>query len=590
MSYITKEFYNNQESRRKATQIIWEIAQRLTASGIIPGHNVAITAYLLSKASQDIEISELTVSSILNGRLDIPEEILHFVKESNSTWLSEEVWARLLPLATNYCDKELALAALISDYTINAKFTQATPESVIKLIQKILNIQSCDRVADLCCGTGAFLVSESLAQTDAAYYGCDISIENVIVTKMRMQLVNANVKVESRDVFDLAKEANKITFDKVFCNYPFCVSFRSVSGGVKYMQHLSDKYPDLAKKTSSDWVFNAALCDLLSEEGKAVAIMTNGSAQNSSDISMRKYFTERYMIECVITLPKRMFAPYTSIGTTLIVFSHGNNTIRMIDATKLCQHGRRQNEFSDDDIEEIINALHADSEFSKSISLDKLRANEYNLSLERYIKDAPKFDNGVPFESIIKSITRGASITASQLDAMVSNEVTNVQYLMLANIQNGMIDNNLPYLSNIDTKYDKYCLKNNDIILSKNGYPYKVAVATVTEGQKILANGNLYIIELDEKYANPYYIQAFFDSEQGVAALRSISVGTTILNIGIDKLKGIIIPLPPMKEQIRIAQRYQATLDEISVLRIRLERAIDKLHYVFDEECDSDNA
>ena len=56
------------------------------------------------------------------------------------------------------------------------------------------------------------------------------------------------------------------------------------------------------------------------------------------------------------------------------------------------------------------------------------------------------------------------------------------------------------------------------------------------DGQRILANGNLYIIELDESRANPYYIKAFFDSEQGIAALKSITVGATIPNIGVDTL------------------------------------------------------
>ena len=109
-------------------------------------------------------------------------------------------------------------------------------------------------------------------------------------------------------------------------------------------------------------------------------------------------------------------------------------------------------------------------------------------------------------EKEYKVTVGGAPCTASQLDKMVSNEVTNMQYLMLANIQNGIIDNKLPYLSSIEPKYEKYCLKNNDLILSKNGYPYKVAVASVKDGQRILANGNLYIIELDESRANPYYI------------------------------------------------------------------------------------
>ena len=313
--------------------------------------------------------------------------------------------------------------------------------------------------------------------------------------------------------------------------------------------------------------------------------MTNGSTWNSIDMPMRKYFVERKMVECVISLPGKMFAS-TNIATTLIILSHNNDSVRMIDATKHCQQGRRQNEFSEENIATIMDALYNDQDYSKSISIEELRANEYNLSLSRYASEDLSFHNGVPFESVIKSISRGAPCTASQLDEMVSDSVTNMQYLMLANIQNGMIDDKLPYLSYIDPKYERYCLKNNTLILSKNGYPYKVAVASVQEGQRILANGNLYIIELDETKANPYFIKAFFDSEQGHAVLKSITVGATIPNIGVDKLKKVEIPLPSMEEQERIAQKYQAALDEITVIKLRLEKAVNKLHHIFDEESD----
>lgn len=50
------------------------------------------------------------------------------------------------------------------------------------------------------------------------------------------------------------------------------------------------------------------------------------------------------------------------------------------------------------------------------------------------------------------------------------------------------------------------------------------------------------------------------------------------------KLKKVEIPLPPMEEQERIAQKYQATLDEIAVIKLRLEKAVNKLHHIFDEE------
>ena len=46
--------------------------------------------------------------------------------------------------------------------------------------------------------------------------------------------------------------------------------------------------------------------------------------------------------------------------------------------------------------------------------------------------------------------------------------------------------------------YEKYCIKNGSLVISKNASPVKMAIVSVQEGNKILANGNLYVIELDE--------------------------------------------------------------------------------------------
>ena len=106
----------------------------------------------------------------------------------------------------------------------------------------------------------------------------------------------------------------------------------------------------------------------------------------------------------------------------------------------------------------------------------------------------------------------------------------------------------------------------------------------VKEGRRILANGNLYIIELNEKIANPYYVKAFLESKQGHAALKNITDGATIPNIGIDKLKKIEIPLPSIEEQNKIAQKYKDTLDEIMALKLHLNKTINKLYHILDGE------
>jgi hypothetical protein len=61
--------------------------------------------------------------------------------------------------------------------------------------------------------------------------------------------------------------------------------------------------------------------------------------------------------------------------------------------------------------------------------------------------------NAVEFGNVMKSVTRGATITATELDRLESSVPTNFQYLMLSNIQNGMIDAELPYLKDIERKF-----------------------------------------------------------------------------------------------------------------------------------------
>lgn len=579
MSFINKELYENAYSQKKATQITWEITDCLHQVGTSIYNAFPLIPYLLHKVSLYNNPFGITLQAILEGEIEVNEDVRYLAKDV----LNDKLWERLLQMVTKYSPEEFALAAVNPVNDNEPKGTMATPNSVLRLAHKLLDVKEGEKVADVCCGSGTYIVSAALERADASYHGYEINVANRAAAMMKAELLDADVEITLCDVFTVAESEEMPKYDKIFADYPFGLKLRNLGAGAGYLERLAEQYPGLSKATSSDWVFNALLCDILAENGKAIGIMTNGSTWNSIDIPMRKYFVERKMVECVIALPSKLFAN-TSISTTLIILSHDNDSVRMIDATKHCQQGRRQNDFSDENINTIIEALTTDHEYSRTISIEELRKNEYCLSLSRYTANDLRFHNGVPFESIIKSISRGAPCTASQLDEMVSDSVTNMQYLMLANIKNGMIDDKLPYLSYIDPKYERYCLKNNTLILSKNGYPYKVAVASVQEGQHILANGNLYIIELDEEKANPYYMKAFFDSEQGYAVLRNITVGATIPNIGVDKLKKVEIPLPPMDEQERIAQKYQATLDEITVIKLRLEKAVNKLHHIFDEE------
>lgn len=143
---------------------------------------------------------------------------------------------------------------------------------------------------------------------------------------------------------------------------------------------------------------------------------------------------------------------------------------------------------------------------------------------------------------------------------------------MLTDIQDGIVNEELPYLKELPVQYEKYCVgKEGAFIMSKAGPVFKAAYIQ-SENEKILVNGNMYIIKLDDQI-NPIFLKAFIESEEGQTQLRNLCVGTTLPTISANSVKEVIIPLLDMDTQNTVAEKYSATLDEIKSLKEKLRKA-----------------
>lgn len=493
----------------------------------------------------------------------------------------EKSWEALKALCNNYSAEDFKKTAVLSIPVTDKREEPETPESVAKLAVKILNICENDCIADLCCGKGSVMLEMHHACPNADISGYEINPLAANIAGIRAYASNSNINVKTCDVFDLPGEG--VHFDKIFSNYPFGMNLRQLGTGQRYLEQIAYNVPTIRKATSSDWVYNCLIMDLLNHGGKAIAIMTNGSTWNTIDADTRKYFVDHGFVESVIALPAKLFSS-TNIPTTMIVLSHGNDSVHMVDAGDLCIKGRRQNLITDELVEQIYEACHNESGISRMVTAEEIAASDYVLHPGRYFLQEESVDNGVPFESVIKSISRGAHCSAEQLDAMDSKEPTNMQFLKTSDIQDGLITGPLQYLSYIEGNFEKYCIKDRNLIISKVGAPmYKVAVASVEEGHKLLANANLYVVELDEHKVDPYYLKAYLESAEGQARFKNVAAGTVVLSIGVKDLKAMMIPLPPMEEQKRIAARYKDAMDEVLQLKVHLQEAIERMNRVFEE-------
>lgn len=573
MNYL--EYLELQETFEKEGQALsWNIARVICGSIYLDQSSLIAAAYVLYKANDEY-VSLDTIDTFCDS-INADEDRRAFLESCVG-----DSWQMVAGQRFRY--SEAALKSLIlfyEDRDYRHGDEGKTPASISRLAYELFELNDGDEIADFGVGSASFSIECFLRNQTLQFYGIEINASAKEIAAIRMDVLGCRIRLEHGNILDMDTEAHK--FDHIFSNYPFGLRIREIGfDRNRLIQNLARQSLGFTKSVSSDWFFNAAIVDCLRKGGKGVAVMTNGSTWNTLDKSARRYFIENGYLQAVIALPERLFES-TSIPTTMVVFSEHNEQTMLVDATGLYEKGRRYNSFSEANIDQIVYATKHETANSKLISRAELADNDYVINPTRYLTDEIIIENGVPFSSIIKSITRGAPLKASDLDALVSEDPTDCQYLMLANIQRGQIEENLPYLKEIQDSQKKYCLKNHDLILSKNGAPFKIAVAEVPEGKTILANGNLYIVEIDETKADPYFVKAFLESEKGTALLKSITVGATIPNIGVEALKKILIPQIPLVEQHEIASRYLAKLDEIALFQRKLQKAYEELSHIYD--------
>lgn len=561
------------------THEIAEVATNLLKAYEVGGnyHLKEVTiAYVLYKASLDDKVS-INSEEEFEASLELTDSIREIIRKNIS-----DIWFIVKEMQDKYPKDQLLAFILFNNELDDFKTGDCTTSSCInELVCSILDVKSDDKIFELCSGKGTFLVEACTRQDNFDYTGIELNYVSNDIATIRAEILGTNTDIILGDALEYR---SKEKADKLFANYPFGLRTPAMKEHREKIKKEFSMDSDVVQVASSDWIFNAILVEQMSSNGKAVAIMTNGAACNTPDAGMRKFFIENGYIEAVIALPSNLLKD-TTIATTLIVFSHNNKQIRMIDASDMCVRERRSSVITKDDIDKIISLLYEDSEKSITKPITEFADSDFVLNVTRYLEVIPEFSNGVEFGSVVKNITRGTQLKADDLNEKKSSQPTPYKYLMLSNLNDGIISiDDEQYLKEIPKNLKKYCVKNNSIVFTRTGMPIKSAIAQIESNTEVLATGNLLVVELDEEKANPFYIQAFFASEIGTALIRSICGGSVLPTISLDKLKKQIIPLPSIEEQKVIGNKYTAAMNEVIILKRKLAKSVEKMKHIYDEQ------
>lgn len=309
---------------------------------------------------------------------------------------------------------------LISNFAANAGKKAGefyTPHEVSQVMSDIIanflknreNIEIYDPTS----GSGSLLinignsVSKYVKDPDKIkYYAQELKKNTYNLTRMNLIMRgilpdnivarNGDTLEEDWPFFDENHEYKPLFIDAVVSNPPYSQSWNPKD------KESDARYKDfgLAPKSKADYAF--LLHDLyhLKSDGIMTIVLPHGVLfRGGEEKEIRKNLVEKNRIDTIIGLPSNIFFG-TGISTIIMILKKqkDNTNIQIIDASKDFIKEGKNNKLRGCDIKKIVDSVINREDipkYSKVVSREEIRENDYNLNIPRYVDSADereKFD------------------------------------------------------------------------------------------------------------------------------------------------------------------------------------------------------
>ncbi|MBO7741504.1 MAG: N-6 DNA methylase [Victivallales bacterium] len=475
------------------------------------------------------------------------------------------------------------------------------PSDVKDMILELLGIESGESVGDFSAGTGDFLCHASAHSAGVEFYGVENDSDSCALARMRAAVCgSASVHLEQGDIFASGVLRSR-KFHKCFCHPVLGQRLGRMANGEEFLRTQSPALPKITGQQCGEWLYALKMLSCLKEGGRGVLVMPAGALSNRHEGSLHNYFCSRGLIEAVVKLPGKVVASGGHPAALVVFGRRVGNYVTMINASEMIPGGSLGGSVA----EQVCALLRKIREhkitfseenrvkFENTVIIPAMQGGEVvpqaglvdfrdicvrgNMDPAYFLRDNGASADSIPFKTVIREIYRGALIGADELKSLLSEEPTSCRYLAPGSIQNGVISEELPYLDEDIEQYQRYCVDNGALVISKVGSPFKVALAEVPQGTTMIANGNVFVININTKYADAWYLKAFLESSRGQELLARSSVGSAAPVLNLEALKELPISLPELQEQQRIGSAYQEKMAEIARLQQSLKEAMSSL-------------
>ncbi len=309
-----------------------------------------------------------------------------------------------------------------------------TPHEVSVLMSEIIAEELKDRdkiqIYDPTSGSGSLLINIGKAMSryldsdnKIDYYAQELKENTFNLTRMNLVMRDikpANINVRNGDT--LEDDWPFFEDDRKDSTYTL-VRVDAVVSNPPYSQKWSPKNKEhdprykaygLAPRGKADYAF--LLHDLyhLKPDGIMTIVLPHGVLfRGNSEGEIRKNLIEKNKIDAIIGLPANVFFG-TGIPTIIMILKHNKKTndILIIDASKGFEKSGKSNKLRSCDIRKITDTVRDRvniPNYSRVVSKEEIRGNEYNLNIPRYV------DSSEPVEKYDLYATMFGGIPKSEL-------------------------------------------------------------------------------------------------------------------------------------------------------------------------------
>ncbi|WP_061250547.1 type I restriction-modification system subunit M [Leptospira interrogans] len=292
---------------------------------------------------------------------------------------------------------------LISNYAANAGKSGGeffTPQHVSKLIARLaIHKQTrINKIYDPACGSGSLLLQAKKQFDDhiieEGFFGQEINHTTYNLARMNMFLHNINY-----DKFDIElgntlidpQHNHEKPFDAIVSNPPYSINWKGSDDPTLINDERFAPAGVLAPKSKADFAFVLHTLSYLSSKGRAAIVCFPGIFYRSgAEQKIRQYLVGNNFVETVISLAPNLFFGTTIAVNILVLSKHKTDTnTQFIDASGLFKKETNNNILTEDHIERIMQTFDSkvDTEhFAKSVSVETIANNDYNLSVSSYVE------------------------------------------------------------------------------------------------------------------------------------------------------------------------------------------------------------